>query len=221
MFKTVTRTWHVFSGCHFECKYCWAQPFILGRLQNLPKYQNGFEPTFHPKELLKMFWPGDFVGVALMGDINFADDKSRQAILGRISDFPQTNFLIQSKDPRVFGLWPKQENIYFGTTIETNRDYKLSKAPTPLVRYMSALLLKSPHKFISIEPVMDFDIEVLVRWLQDIHPEIVEVGADNYHHGLPEPSPEKVKQLLEALRGFVPRVVEKEGLERLKGGQDK
>lgn len=216
MFKTVTRTWHVFSGCRYQCSYCWARDFILERLQHLPKYQNGFEPTFHPEELKKKFRPGDFVGVALMGDISFADTEARRLIMDKTTWFPKTNFLIQSKDPGSFGLWPKWDNLYFGTTIESNRDYKVSKALPPINRYSTMFLLKSPHKFISIEPIMDFDLDVLVRWMQDIHPEIVEVGADNYHHGLPEPSPEKVEQLLEALRGFVPRVVEKEGLERLK-----
>jgi hypothetical protein len=217
MFRTVTKTWTIFSGCRYQCVYCWSRALIEGRLKHLPKYKNGFEPTFHPEELKKMFRPGDFVGVALMGDISFADDKSRQAIIERIGEFPQTNFLIQSKDPRAFGLWPSWDNVYYGTTIETNRDYKVSKAPTSLVRYFAfSSLIKRPHKFISIEPIQDFDMEILLRWLQDIKPEIVEIGGDNYRHNLAEPSPAKVKELLEALRAFVPKVVEKEGLERLK-----
>ena len=64
------------------------------------------------------------------------------------------------------------------------------------------LLLKSPHKFISIEPVMDFDIEVLVRWMQDIHPEIVEIGYDNYAHHLPEPPLSKTEELIKSLSTF-------------------
>jgi hypothetical protein len=50
-----------------------------------------------------------------------------------------------------------------------------------------------------------------------MQPDIIEVGADNYHNHLPEPPWSKVKALLGKLRGISPRVVEKEGLERLRG----
>ncbi|MCL0048393.1 hypothetical protein M1N20_02975 [Dehalococcoidia bacterium] len=77
--------------------------------------------------------------------------------------------------------------------------------------------MEHPHKFISIEPIMDFDLEVLTQWLDRIKPGIVEVGADNYCNHLPEPPWWKVEALLKNLRGICPRVVEKEGLERLEG----
>jgi hypothetical protein len=71
------------------------------------------------------------------------------------------------------------------------------------------------HKLVSVEPVMDFDPHVLVSWLHFLKPEIIEVGADNYHNHLEEPSSPKLKELLEDLRAFVPNLVEKEGLGRL------
>jgi hypothetical protein len=43
------------------------------------------------------------------------------------------------------------------------------------------------------------------------------VGADNHNHRLSEPSATKLYELLAELHKFVPTVVEKEGLERLKG----
>lgn len=64
---------------------------------------------------------------------------------------------------------------------------------------------------------MDFDLGGFVHWLEMLRPEIVEIGADNYKHHLNEPPWWKVEALLEELRRFVPRVVEKDGLERLKG----
>ena len=75
--------------------------------------------------------------------------------------------------------------------------------------------LRHPRKFISVEPIMDFDLEVLVDWMRQIKPDIVEIGADNYHNCLPEPPWEKVEALLETLREFVPRVIEKDRLHRL------
>ena len=65
---------------------------------------------------------------------------------------------------------------------------------------------------------MDFDLAELGEWVAEIQPSIIEVGADNYHNHLPEPPWWKVERLLENLRGICATVVEKKGLERLKGG---
>ena len=62
---------------------------------------------------------------------------------------------------------------------------------------------------------MDFDKEFL-KWLDQIAPSIVEVGADNYKNNLPEPNRDKVNALLDFLKGICPVVIEKQGLERLK-----
>ena len=217
MFKTVTRTWPIFSGCRFGCTYCWARPLIEGRLAHLPKYKNGFEPTFHAEELRCTFKPGDFVGVALMGDISFATAWELDAIVEVIRRFPQTSFLLQTKDPASF--WRLESlhlnTIYYGTTIESNLCNVANLAPAPVLRCQAMRSLKVPHKFLSIEPILDFELPGLVEWVQAIGPEIVEVGADNYNNHLREPPWSKVETLLAELRKFVPTVVEKDGLRRL------
>lgn len=219
MFKSIDETWNVFVGCEFDCSYCNAQKAALTRLRHLERYKDGFKPHLVESELKRTFKPGQFIFVGYMGDIAFASSKARTAILERIQQFPQTRFLLQSKNPIIFeGVdYPKWDNLVFGTTIESNRHYKQTKAPEPYDRYRSMVWQQHPHKFISIEPIMDFDLEVLLRWMRSIRPEIIEVGADNYHNHLPEPPWGKVERLLDALRGYT-RVVEKEGLERLKGG---
>jgi DNA repair photolyase len=223
MFKTITRTWNPFTGCLFDCTYCWARKLALEKLQTRgKKYKDGFSPCFHPYELNRRFKPGDFVFVSDMGDIAFARLEQRRAIVRRVSEFPETRFLFQTKDPRIYDgpTFNNLPNVYLGTTLETNRNYGVTRAPSPLDRYLAmvSLQIKCRHKFLSIEPIMDFDLNTLERWIGHIQPEIVEVGADNYHNDLPEPSWEKVEALLEALRKFVPRVIEKDGLARLKKG---
>ncbi|GAH95428.1 unnamed protein product, partial [marine sediment metagenome] len=132
------------------------------------------------------------------------------------------------------------ENVYLGTTIETN-DYfyklivpkevatsageiiaireenKITDAPAPFSRYEAMIDpgLKQFRKFVSIEPIMDFDLETMLNWMNEIAPAIIEVGADNYGHHLREPSWYKVQYLLGGLRTICPNVKEKTGLERL------
>ncbi len=218
MFKSITRTWNPFTGCRFNCTYCWARKLIEGRLHHLDRYKAGFIPTTHPARFNPRFKPGDFVFVCDMGDMAWCLYQDRQAIMSVIESFPETRFLIQTKAPMLFNggsYFPG--NTVHGCTLETNRSTTLfSKAPIPLDRYHAMVIDKHLHKFLSIEPVMDFDLDIFASWILDIRPEIVEVGADNYHNDLPEPPWGKVQQLLEALRGFVPQVIEKDGLARLR-----
>lgn len=220
MFKTVTKTWNPVIGCLHDCVYCWARDLAEGKLKvRSGKYVDGFEPRFFERELTKKFKPGQFVFVSDMGDL-YGKWVPRDWILRVLAieqAFPEVNFLNQTKNPERFHEFWFPPNAYLGTTIETNRDYGVTKAPSPATRYLELWIIEHPHKFVSIEPIMDFDLDELVGWMRDIKPDIIEIGADNYGHGLPEPPWEKVERLLQCLRQICPRVVEKDGLERLKG----
>ncbi|MCD6443814.1 hypothetical protein CW710_02285 [Candidatus Bathyarchaeota archaeon] len=54
-------------------------------------------------------------------------------------------------------------NSLLGATIETNRDSSnISKALSPVERFEAMLELNHPHKFIVVEPILDFDLSL--RW---------------------------------------------------------
>ncbi len=218
MFKSIDRTWNVFVGCFFDCTYCNARKAALTRLRNIIRYEHGFSPHLVESELKKTFKPGEFIFVAYMGDIAWTVKKDVARILARIREFPQTNFLLQTKHPSSFTWWAQDipPNVYLGTTIESNRDYKLSKAPEPIWRFQHLLKYPHPHKFLSIEPIMDFDLRAFTVQLENLKPNIIEVGADNYRNNLVEPPPWKLKALLNNLRAICPRVIEKDGLDRIK-----
>lgn len=217
------KTWNVFIGCRYECTFCNARKAAETRFRHIPRYRDGFTPKLVEELLHRRFKPGQFIFVAYMGDISFATKEEFLRILAKIREFPETYFLVQSKNPRQLYDWREDwgislpPNVYLGTTIETNRDYRLTKAPPPVERFR--YLTGYPHnlKFLSIEPIMDFDLEELVLWVTLMNPDVIEVGADNYHNDLPEPPWSKVQKLLEKIREVCPRVIEKEGLERLKG----
>lgn len=107
--------------------------------------------------------------------------------------------------------------VYFGCTIETNREDYLSNAPGRHRRFVAmANLAHYLRTFITIEPVMDFDVEAFAYLLISVRPGFVNIGADSKGHGLPEPSFAKVDGLIARLTAAGIEVREKRNLERLK-----
>jgi len=211
------KTWNPFTGCNFNCSYCWARKLAEGKLKS--SYPNGFIPEFHPDRLKVSFKPDDFVFVCSMGDISFVPTYVIEEIWDCVLKFSDTKFLLCTKNPSIYARFKEvPDNLYLGTTIETNRAYpkSISKAPEVLLRYgIMASLEGVNHKFISIEPIMDFDLIEFSRWIYDINPEIVEIGADNYNNNLPEPSSDKIHKLIDILTLHGVNLVQKQGLERL------
>jgi len=143
-------------------------------------------------------------------------------ILGVCNRFPENKYLFQSKNPQRFLLYPEldSKNIILGTTIETNRDMSnISKAGSFDARISSMRALLNVHpeasKIITIEPILDFDIDKLVSGIFLACPDWVNIGADSKGHGLSEPYRIKVDMLIEELKVFT-KVKEKKNLYRLK-----
>ena len=212
------QTWNVFVGCRYDCIYCNARKSALTRFKHADRYKDGFNPHLVEEELWKRFSPGQFVFIGYMGELSFASQKEVEIILQLVRGYPEVRFLFCVKNPACYQQWGADypDNLYLGATIETDIDYGLSKAPSPYKRFLAMASLPHPKKFISIEPIMEFRLNRLISWLREIKPDIIEVGADNYHNHLQEPSWCKVQELLGCLRDICPTVVEKPGLERLK-----
>ncbi len=69
----------------------------------------------------------------------------------------------------LLGFWTcRNEAETLGATIESNRDYGVSKAPSPMERYEAMSAIEWCMKFLSIEPIMDFDFEEFSMWIKDI-----------------------------------------------------
>lgn len=115
------------------------------------------------------------------------------------------------------------ENTYLLTTLETNRDSgyeKISKAPKPSRRYRDFLNLAWDKKIITIEPIMDFDLDTFVEWIVNIKPKTVFIGYNSHPEWLKghypdlyerfEPDPEKVLDFIVALKNKGIRVLLKE-----------
>jgi hypothetical protein len=61
---------------------------------------------------------------------------------------------------------------------------------------------------------MDFDLNVFVEMLKSCEPIQINIGADSGYNGLPEPSQEKVLQLIDELQKFA-KIHNKVNLKRL------
>jgi DNA repair photolyase len=203
MFHFINKKVNPVTGCPHGCVYCWARRLAEGKLKDVPRYQKGFISTFNEKELSKKFKKGDFVFIGDMGD-TFASTIPNgwiEKVLTIPKNNPEAKFLFLTKNPVRYFDFDFPDNCVLGATIETNRFYEnISKAPKTLERYLYLRDLRYPYKFVSIEPIMKFDLEEFLKWIIEIKPELVAIGYDNYSSHLPEPSLAETNDLIIKLR---------------------
>jgi protein gp37 len=129
-------------------------------------------------------------------------------------------YLWHTKNPRrAVELWDdghfSETKAYLCVTIESNRKYpEISRAPSPFSRMNWLSCREGYGKMITVEPILDFDLDQFVRMIKICEPDQVNIGADSGNNHLSEPSPEKIGALIEALRPFT-KVYLKKNLKRL------
>jgi DNA repair photolyase len=204
-YDVINKTWNPVIGCKHQCSYCWARRLAETKLKDTERYRDGFIPKLIEKELNRSLF-NKFVFVSDMGDLfgEWVPSEWITKVIDTIKKNTTSEFLFLTKNPaRYFEflkLYP--ENIVFGATIESNRKYQLSDAPGPEDRYRAMVELPVPRKMVSVEPIMDFDMETMVQWMTDIDPVLVHVGYDNYNNNLVEPALAKTLQLIQKLEVF-------------------
>jgi len=204
MYPFVTHTFNVIKGkCPHDCSYCYMKRYPQPELH------------FDEKELKTNLGSGNIIFVGSSCDM-WADDISDMwisSILNHCIEYDSNKYLFQTKNPRRFYQRVYPDNTTLGTTIETNRNYGISKAVVPYNRAYEMAHMYLPT-MVSIEPIMDFDLETLSRWMEEIKPIFVSIGADSGNNHLPEPPTDKIKALIEALKEFT-EVKLKANLDRL------
>jgi len=209
MFNIVTATWNPISGCLYNCNYCWARELALTKLKKSKRYAKGFKPSLNESEFHVKFGKGDIIFVSDMGDMfgDFVPDKWIKQVLDHIRQFPEADFLFMTKNPeRYLKLQPYiPDNTILGATIETTIDEivqtdKVSNAPLPVCRYEAMKALDWNRKMVSIEPILDFDLNKFSKWIEEINPFIVYVGYDNYCYKLREPTLKNTNELIDKIK---------------------
>ena len=88
--------------------------------------------------------------------------------------------------------------------------------PNPCTPLDAMRLITTAKKFVTIEPVLDFDVDILAAMIHTINPFFVNLGADSKGRGLAEPTVEKIMRLVDRLSGYGIELREKHNLKRLK-----
>lgn len=207
MYSWVTHTWNTVKGqCPHDCQYCYMHKW--GKQKPIRLDESEFKTDLGDGNII-------FVGSSC--DL-FADSVPTAWIektMRHCCKFDNI-YLFQSKNPVGFTramFFPEKTRLC--TTIETNRWYPeiMRDSPIPSVRSLN-LSSYGWDKYITIEPIMDFDIEQLISLIRRCNPVQVNIGADSGNNGLPEPSKEKLLQLIDALKEFTV-IDQKRNLNRL------
>lgn len=203
MYPWVTHTWNPIRGrCPHQCTYCYVPHSRANHLYEGKPY---LVESFFEKGLGK----GKTMFIGSCFDILANEIPSQwiERIFNHCAQF-QNKYLFQTKNPDRFYQFRKiglPSNAIYGTTIETTEvrlSLGLSRAPDVYARYLDFVELNLPAKMVSIEPIIDFELKTMVRWMQTIQPQFISIGADSKDHNLPEPPREKIKELIIELEKF-------------------
>ncbi|MEN6421716.1 MAG: DUF5131 family protein [Smithella sp.] len=219
MYPWVTHTHcHLGGQCPHECSYCYVDHFPYGR----PAKYKG-ELRLIEKEFSEKYGEGNTIFIENCNDL-FADEVHRlfiKRIMAHCCLYPNNTYVFQTKNPYRYMEYQQEEwmfpdKIILGCTIESNKNHGISKAPEPEERLFQLNRLKGfAPIFVTIEPILDFDVDVLSSWIDQIRPEFVNIGADSKKHNLPEPSADKINALIAEIQKAGIEIREKHNLERL------
>ena len=196
MYDFVDFTWNPIKGkCENDCVYCYMKKW--GKQKPIRIVEKEFSEFIAD---MKKYGDKQKIFVGSSCDIlaNNIPSKWIKIVLEFCGAFNNT-YLIQSRNPERILDFSFPHKIIIGTTIESNRDYpEISKAPKIKERIKAMIKLKEMgfNTMVTIEPVLDFDVDELVPMIKIMEPKWVNLGADSGGHKLPEPSKEKLLELM-------------------------
>lgn len=221
MYGFVTHTWNTIKGsCPHDCAYCYMKRW--GGLKTA---------RFDETELRTNLetWNTIFVGSSCDMWADQFPDEWIYRTLEHCRNYDFNRYFFQTKNPKRFleflDFLPHLTTLC--TTVETNKDCLIGNGiPSPRKRLASLRAIRerktnSLHEpiygiHVTIEPVMDFDVEEMFDLIVKCVPDQVNIGADSGGNKLPEPSPRKVRELINALNGYT-KIYLKPNLKRLLG----
>lgn len=215
MYEFITHTWNPIRGkCPHGCSYC-----SIKSIADRFSYGKQIELQLITKELKTNLGNGNYIFVGSSTDM-FANDVESdwiEKVLTHCRQHRGNKYLFQSKNPaRMLEFESKfPDNSIICTTIESDIFYPEIMRNSPQieerVKGMERIGLR---KFVTIEPVLDFNADSFIDLIKRVSPEQVNIGADSGHNNLPEPDAEKLNGFIASLKGFT-NIENKRNLERI------
>ncbi len=216
MYDFITHTWNTVKGqCFHDCSYCYMK-----------RWGQQKPARFDRTELKTDLGSGNFIFVGSSNDM-FSEDIPDEWVfetIERTHQFKDNKYFYQTKDPENLldyincGLPFSDASIC--TTIETNRYYPkiMHLAPHPYRRSvaMREIAVYGLETYVTIEPIMDFDLHEMLEIVGECRPVQVNIGADSGRNNLPEPSKRKILELIDGLQEFT-TIHKKSNLGRITG----
>ena len=218
MYGFVTHTWNPLAGeCPNKCSYCSTNKLK----KRYPLLREKYSGPLRLELPLENLGSGKYIFVVAQNDL-FASNNGDYielyerliTVFMHLAKYPGNKYLIQSKCidsmRAIFGMnnGLLTDNIVLCTTFETMNHAKLHDAWT-------FSKIKHPHKHVTIEPIMAFDLLGFMKAMEMINPEQINIGADSGNNNLPEPTSEEVHALIKALIDKGYNVFIKDNLKRL------
>ena len=220
MYEFIKDTWNPLAGeCPHKCKYCYVNSWKKRSEVHRKKYSGDLR--LHPNAMKQSLGKGKTWFVCSMNDL-FANDvpsEMIQAIIDRCNQFPDNQYLFQTKNPerlREFKEQLSRQNFTVCVTIESDLWHdEMGNAPHPYERFDELENMTDFHNImLTIEPIMGFT-DVLQFSIKSsiLHHNQINIGADSKNNNLNEPTSDEVQKLIADLKGC--NVHLKENLKRL------
>ena len=196
MYPWITDTWNTIKGaCPHDCSYCYMKRW--GKLNPVRLDESEFKTNLGEDEYAFIF-----VGSSCDMFAKDIPDKWIKKTLDYCKQF-DVRYLFQTKNPsRIIKDWLPKHSVIC-TTIETNRWYPeiMNNSPPPYIR-APAIGKLCMETYVTIEPILDFDLWQMVDLIKFISPVQVNIGADSGNNKLPEPGSDKINILIKKLEIF-------------------
>ena len=225
MYEWVTHTHsHLLGKCPHGCHYCYVQ--AMAKRFPVMKERYSGELRLDPKSLRVDYGEDKTIFIDHLNDLFAAAvlPEFIDLVVGHCAAFPKNAYVFQSKNPGkmneyVMPLRNRVKGLILGTTIESNRWHEcMGNSLSPFRRTIG--IEKCRHNFetfITIEPILDFDLKEFCEMLRFARPDFINIGADSKGHGLDEPSYDKIMALVEDMNYAGIEIRKKVNLDRLKG----
>lgn len=213
MYKWITHQWNPVKGkCYHDCSYCYAKKW--GKQKPIRLDENEFKTDLGKDNFI----------FAVSGCDLFAKNIPNEWIIKTLKYcemYNKNKYLFQTKNPgRVLDYIDYRviiDKSVICTTIETNRFYPkiIKNSPESYDRSIEMRRISEVVKtFVTIEPIIDFDLDDMLQLIENCNPKQVNIGADSKGNSLPEPPKEKILKLITELEKFT-IVKQKKNLKRL------